>query len=215
VLIRLLTFSSGAPGEVTDQFVRQTLLPELVGRPGLRHAYVGRAGGDPGRRVVLSVWAGHDRGDLGEQQPWETGAVIGEARVELYPASVALNFATPDGAQIMRVFRGQSKEGRSAEYLDAVRDGTLADVAAGRGPVALFLGMIDDHRFVTASIWPDWERIQAATGGNIRQPIATRHRDLLIEGDAEHYEIVPNTMVLPAAADSPAELAGPGAGHSG
>lgn len=208
MLIRLITFRPGAPGEVTDQFLRQTVLPGLVARDGLRHAHVGRAAGDAGRRVVLSVWAGERTPELESAMEFEQGPAVVEPVVEIYPASVALSLGPPDEARIMRVFRGQSKSGQSAAYLDAVRDGTLADIAAGRGPLALFLGMIDDARFVTASIWTDWQHIEAATGGNIRQPIATRHSDLLIEGAADHFEIVPNTIVLAADVDAPAHLGG-------
>jgi hypothetical protein len=215
LLIRVLTFRAGAPGEVTDLYLRQVLLPGLVDTPGLQHAYAGRidtAGG--GVRVVLSVWDADEPGQFSTPLPFETGEVIVEPVVELAPAEVALAFGT-GGAVIMRVFRGRAKSGGSQEYLEAVRDGTLADVAAGRGPVALFLGMIDEQRFITASAWPDWQRIEAATGGNIYQPIGTRHRELLVEGTAEHFEVVPNSEIVPATQGAPARLAAGGPAGSG
>lgn len=195
MFIRLLTFRPAAPGEVTDQFLRATLLPGLVGSPGMRHAYVGRAIGDSDSRTVLSVWDRTDDRGATELLPFEQGAVVSQPVVETLPASVALTFGEQEDGVIIRVFRGRAKAGQAAAYLDAVHAGTLADVAAGGGPSALFLGMVDDERFVTASVWSSWQRIQDATGGNIRQPIATRHVELLVEGTAEHFEVVPNTLV--------------------
>jgi hypothetical protein len=213
MLMRLLTFRPGAPGEVTDQFLREVLLPGLVGQEGLQHAYCGRSVSDSGGRTILSVWDGRSHGDLSQPQQFEQGKAVLEPTIELLEASVALTFQPPAEAQILRIFRGRARQGQATAYLDAVREGTLRDVEAGRGPAALFLGMLDEERFVTVSAWSEWGRIEQATGGNIRQPIATRHSQLLVEGTAEHLEIVPNTVVLPADGASPARLAGaPGPG---
>jgi len=187
------------------------MLPALIARPGLLHAFAARGGPDGSARVVVSVWSDDDPTPLAGLFEPERDAAVADPAVELVAASVALAFAPPDGALIMRIFRGRAQQSRSAEYLEAVREGTLEDVAAGRGPIALFLGMIDDERFVTVSAWPDWQRIEAATGGNVRQPIATRHVDLLVEGSAEHLEIVPGTAVEPAADSRPARLLAAGA----
>jgi hypothetical protein len=191
LLMRLLTFKPGAPGEVTDQYVREVLLPDLGSRPSLCHAYLGRSGTVAGARVALTVWDGEAEG-LAGLLPSELATPVLEPTVELAEAAVALTFESVDEPLILRVFRGMAQSAVKTRYLDAVLDGTLADVASGSGPHALFLGSLDEERFITASVWSDWRRIEAATGGNIRQPIATRHAELLREGTAEHYEIVPS-----------------------
>jgi hypothetical protein len=213
MLLRLFTFRPGAPGEVTDQFLRQTLLPGLVLQPGVQHAYAGRIVSDAGGRTVLTLWNERPAEDLVRPFDFEEGRAVLDPVVEVIEASVALVFQPPAEAQIMRIFRGRARTGQAALYLDAVRDGTLKDVEAGRGPAALAIGMIDGERFVTASVWASWQRIEDATGGNIRQPIATRHGELLVDSTAEHLEIVPNSVVLPAEGGTPARLAdasGPG-----
>jgi hypothetical protein len=213
LLIRLLTFRPGSPGEVTDQFLRQVLLPGLGSWPGLQHAYMGRVDSQTGLRAALTIWDSDDQ-RLTDVLPVERAEPIVDPVVETAPASVVLDFGRPEEAVILRIFRGRAKADESAVYLQAVHDGTLADVAAGRGPVALFLGMLDSERFMTASAWPDWRRIEEATGGNIRQPIATRHSDLLIEGTAEHFEIVPNSHLAAADADAGLRLSPDGASSS-
>jgi hypothetical protein len=69
----------------------------------------------------------------------------------------------------------------------------MVDALADHGPEALFLARIPPDQFITVSAWSAWDRIAASTGGNLRQPIATRHSELLEGGTAAFYEIVPNT----------------------
>jgi hypothetical protein len=214
MLMRLLTFRPTASGDVTDQFLRGTLLPGLIGSTGLRHAFAGRAMGEAASRMVLSVWDASAGDDLSDLFPFETGTVVTRPVVETFRASLALTFGQHTEGQIIRVFRGQAREGRAEAYLHAVRDGTLADVEAGGGPSALFLGMVDEDRFVTVSVWASWQRIEDAMGGNIRQPIATRYSELLVEGAAEHFEVVPNTLELTAGRDVPRRPGTPGEAHA-
>jgi hypothetical protein len=200
LLIRLLTFQPGAPGEVIDQYLRQGMLQGLANERALRYVFAGRTDAQAGARAVLSIWGdGTSAERLAAVLPFERNESVAQPVVEIATAAVALTFDAAEEPVILRIFRGRAKAADSALYLEAVRDGTLADVAAGQGPLALFLGMLDTEHFITASAWSDWRRIEAATGGNIRQPIATRHSDLLIEGTAEHFEIVPNSRL--AAAD--------------
>jgi hypothetical protein len=77
-------------------------------------------------------------------------------------------------------------------YLADVRSGTTEDVDAGSGPLELYLGVDPPARFVTVSVWTDWDVIAAATGGNLRVPVATRHANRLVGGTASHYEVVPD-----------------------
>jgi hypothetical protein len=195
MLIRLLTFRPGAPGEVTDEFLRRSLLSEIAAQPELRHVHAGRVMAEAGGRVVLTVWE-RDLSRLNTPLLMEQSELVLDPVVETSPASVALAFGSAEDAQIMRIFRGRTHTGQAEAYLDAVREGTLADVAGGRGPLALFVGMLDDESFLAVSIWSSWESIEQATGGNIRQPLATRHRELLLEGAADHFEVVPNASLV-------------------
>jgi hypothetical protein len=198
--VRLLSFHPAEVGTVTDQYVREVMVPGLRGQPEVRHVYAGRAGPDDvGERMVASVW---DLAADGDEAPveisgrlaFEAGEAITEVTIEVYPLILSLPFDLADEARILRVFRGQARPGELPMYVEEARDGTYADVAARHGPAALFLGVGKPDRFITVSVWAAWENIAAATGGNLRQPMATRHARRLESGIATHYEIVPNTI---------------------
>jgi hypothetical protein len=190
-------------GTLADQFVRESIVPALRALPTVRHVYAGRAGPDDnGERIVVSVWESEDEGpaagDLSDILEWERSDAIARVTVEVFPLILSLPFELRDEARILRVFRGQARPGELDLYIAESRDGTYDDVAAEHGPAALFLGLAEPDGFITASVWTAWENIAAATGGNLRTPIATRHAERLLSGDATHYEIVPNTMPEPA-----------------
>jgi len=44
---------------------------------------------------------------------------------------------------------------------------------------------------VTISTWATWQAVADATGGDIKQPIATRHPELIVDFVATHFEILP------------------------
>lgn len=67
---------------------------------------------------------------------------------------------------------------------------TLADIANGGGPLSLYLGSNADDTFVTVSIWDGWSAVEAATGGDVARPMATRHPERLVEWEATHFEII-------------------------
>jgi hypothetical protein len=197
-----LSFVPAGPGAVPDQLLRDAIMPDLFGRVEVRFAYAGRAGPDDlGPRLAASIW---ELETPAEEVPamltgpleGELAAAISGSTVEALPLAVALPFVHPEEPRILRVFRGQTLPGELDSYVAAARDGTYEDVMAEHGPAALFLAIRRPDEFVTLSVWTEWDNIAAATGGNLRQPIATRHAHQLVRGTAEHYEIVPNTTAL-------------------
>jgi len=199
LLVRLFSFRPTWPGEVTDQFLRRQLMPALVELPGLLALYAARGSAETGdERVLVSIWSIDPGAEvavaLGSVLDAERDDVVSEPVVELLSPRVTFDLDRREPAQILRVFRGNVVAGRLAEYINEAQAGTLADIAAEHGPHALYLCPEPPDSFVTVSIWAAWERIQAATGGNIRQPLGTRHAHLLESGTATHYEIVPDTI---------------------
>jgi len=214
LLIRLFSFRPTWPGDVTDQFLRRQLMPALSELPGVLALYAARGSAETGdERIVVSSWS-IDAGsaaavELGSLLDAEHDEVISEPTVELLSPLIAFDLDRPEPAQILRVFRGTVLAGRLADYIDEAQAATLADVAAEHAPHALYLCPEPPNSFITVSIWAAWERLQAATGGNIRQPLGTRHAQLLASGSVTHYEIVPDTIAgrpgTPADEPHPAE----------
>lgn len=198
--LRLLSFFPAEVGTVADQFVRQAMVPELRAQPAVRHVYAGRAGPDDvGQRVIASVWEPPDGEDapsrLSQLLDLERSESIAQITVEVFPLTLSLPFEMNEEARILRIFRGQAQPGELDMYIAESRDGTYADVAAAHGPAALFLGIAEPDGFITVSVWAAWENIEAATGGDLRTPMATRHAQRLASGSAMHYEIVPGTAL--------------------
>ena len=52
---------------------------------------------------------------------------------------IALRFAPPAAATVLRLFRGTVRPGELEPYIDEAQAGTLADTEAGAGPTALYL----------------------------------------------------------------------------
>lgn len=115
------------------------------------------------------------------------------SRLDVLPVPVAVSRERSEPPRILRVFRGEIREGETKAYLEEARAGALSDAAMNEGLVALYLGVEWPSRFVTVSAWTGWAAIEEATGGNIRQPLATRNAERLVTFDVGHYEILPNT----------------------
>ncbi|MDP9482526.1 MAG: hypothetical protein M3P84_04800, partial [Chloroflexota bacterium] len=98
---------------------------------------------------------------------------------------------------LLRVVHGDVYLGGLERYIELARAGTLADAESGRGPLSLYLAPRLPKGFVTLSVWSDWATLQEATGGNIDQPIATRHARMLSGWQAEHYEVIPDLWAPP------------------
>jgi hypothetical protein len=197
-VLRLFGFRPVGFGADYDAILRRSLLPAFLEEPGLRDAYVGRRGpGESGQRLIVSIWDSAGAmtsalgGDAAARRGIEAADEVGASKIEFVPLAVDLPFDRPEPAQVLRVFRGQVHEGELDLYVAEARNGTLADAAGPHGPLGLYLGAQPPDRFVTVSVWTDWESIEAATHGNIRQPIATSSAARLVGGTATHFEVVP------------------------
>lgn len=198
-VLRLLRFRPSGSGVAFDAILRESLIPRLLESPGLRGAYAGRHGPDEaGERLIVSIWASDVAlpSDRSEPFVFERHADIMDPAVEVLPLVVELCGGDDAPAHVLRAFRGRVREGELDAYVEEARVGTLADIAAAHGPKVLLLGTDPPDRFVTVSLWSSWERIELATGGNIRHPIATRNRERLVAGTASHYEVIPDAVVV-------------------
>jgi hypothetical protein len=182
-----------------DGQLREQFIPILRNQGGLLDLIAGRHGPDErGPRIVASVWAADAVVAL---PPWSDRAALDaggpraateERRPEVMPVRVSFRGQDTDVARVLRIFRGRVRPNELDRYIDEAEAGTHADVAAGRGPLALYLATMDStpDAFVTVSAWSDWSVIEAATGGDIRRPVATQHPERLVESEAIHYEVI-------------------------
>jgi hypothetical protein len=197
LLLRLFTFRPERVGDSADDLLRRQILPAMVELPGLRYVYAARASAaEMDQRVVASLWddaATPGELDLHRPLEFESSHHAVDVGVEAHALDIALGFADAGVPQILRVFRGRTAPGQLDNYVEHARRGTMADALADHGPEALFLARIPPDQFVTVSAWSAWDRIATSTGGNLRQPINTRHLELLEGGTAAFFEIVPNT----------------------
>lgn len=184
------------PARVGFDGILRDALPALRASAGLLDVAAGRHGPDElGPRIVASVWAATEAMDAAvRSQPGSAALTAPPDAMDVTVESLALDVAfraeparTP---RVVRAFAGQVRSGTLAAYIDAARAGTLVDDAAGRGPCALYLAGLpsDPDGFVTISTWSDWAAIEAATGGDIRRPVATRHPERLVAWEATHFE---------------------------
>jgi len=199
-VLRVFAFEPSRPGLI-DTALRDLLAPRLCARPGIVDVCLGRQGPDEvGERFVASIWestaameAGADElSVLGEYMQMDPDGAP-RANVLCRTVAIDLRFERSQPARIMRVFRGEVRDGELDSYLEEVRKGALADGSANPGLVALYLGVEPPSRFLTVSTWVDWESIAASTGGNIHEPISTAMPERIKEFTAAHYEIVPET----------------------
>lgn len=183
-----------------DSILRLEMVPDLLSRDGVRDVYVGRQGPDElGTRVVASVWASRDTmsrtvGETLDAPVFYSEYLKETAERELtwMPLVFGFRFERPEPPGILRLVDGTVPSGELDGYVEEARDGTLADAADGRGPLALYLARRGNDAFTTLSVWPDWATLEAATGGSIQRPIATRHAERLTSWSASHFEVLPN-----------------------
>jgi hypothetical protein len=214
-IIRLFGFQPLGSGAELDAALRDNVLPDFLSAPGILDAYVARNGiGVAGERVIASIWESREAmaAELGE------ASVIGRfhperleeltsSRLDILALAFAIRNERDKLAIILRVYRGEVHPGELDAYVEEARNGTLADALANDGLVALYLGTEPPARFITVSAWTDWDSIARATGGNIRQPMATRNIARIAHGSAAHYEILPSTSRPPTrAARAPVEV---------
>jgi hypothetical protein len=208
-VLRLFCFRPSESASAFDTTLRTEILPELECLPGLLDGFVGRRGPDQaGERIIVSVWKSMNAMRSGlEDTPrtprslrWLQSAVV-DSRLDLLPVAVSLRFERAEPPTVLRVLRGALAD-RLDEYAEEVRTGAMADGTTELGPNALFLGLEPPVRFVTVSAWPRWASVEASTGSDVRNPIATRHSDRIVDYHVDHYETLARLQVQ----SSPAEV---------
>jgi heme-degrading monooxygenase HmoA len=182
-----------------DGILRDTMLPDLRRLPGLIDLHLGRRGPDElGQRLLATVWSSQEAmvAAVGEDfdhpvfHP-EFLAETTDRTLESRPLAISMALEVSGRARILRTLRGQIRPGERDAYIEQARLGYLGDVDAGRGPLAIHLGTgPGEDDFVTLSVWDSWSAIEAATGGDVRRPMATRHPELIIAWEATHLEII-------------------------
>ena len=182
-----------------DAILRDVLLPDLRKLPGLVDVFLGRRGPDElGPRMNVSVWSsrGAMAAGVGEDfdRPIFHPEHIGETTdrvLEILPLAISLSFDGVGTPRILRAFRGRARPGEREAYIEEARNGTIADIDAGGGPLALHLGVgPGDDDFLTVSVWESWSALETATGGDVERPVSTRHPERIERWDASHFEII-------------------------
>jgi hypothetical protein len=197
--LRVISFQPGTAESAFDADLRETVVPRLADADGVVDLWVGRHGSREDRaRVLASTWRVDPEVEPGG--PVDLAAlqglghdVVAVDRVEQLPLSVHARFERADPTRILRVFHGQVRSGELATYVDLARTGMLADSVAYDGLIAFALGTRAPDEFTTVSVWTGWPAIEAATGGNTRQPFMTRNAQLLETFTVAHYEVLPDT----------------------
>ncbi len=182
-----------------DDLLRRELVPDLVGMSGLLDAYCARQGpDDAGPRLVATVWSSGTAmtaamgAGFGASHPDHVDATA-DHRPEVVPLLLGHRYLPDAVPLLVRVLRGRVRPGELAAYAEDVRHGALADAQRDDGPVAVYLGAVvtgGPDVFVTLSAWRRWTDIEAATGGDVHHPRATRRPERLVDWDVEHFEVV-------------------------
>lgn len=197
-VVRLFGFRPTRPA--FDNVLRDWIAPAIRSRRGAIDVYAGRQGPDElGPRMILSIWESREAMDRvfhatarpEEIQP-EGLDGIADAAVEVLLPEVAYRAEqATEPPRILRILRGCTRPGQRNRYVEETRAGVTADVAAGHGPTAFYLAGGDSpEAFVAVSVWSGWPAIEAATGGDVRQPMATRRPELIEAFEAAHYEAI-------------------------
>ena len=181
-----------------DVALRDSLIPDLLRLDGLVDARFGRQGPDEaGHRIEVSLWSsraamaeglGASVGDLRFHQ--ERLGDITDPMLEVLPLEFSVVGRDDVAPGILRHVHGSVRAGELDAYVAEAHAGTLDDARSGRGPVALHLARHGTDSFVTVSAWATWSDLEAATGGTIARPIATRHAERLVAWDVGHYEVI-------------------------
>jgi hypothetical protein len=196
--LRVISFQPGTAESAFDAALRDTVVPRLADVDAVVDVWVGRHGSREDRaRVLASTWRVDPEIEPGG--PVDIAAlrglgddVVAIDGVEQVPLSVHARFERADPTRILRVFHGQVLPGELDAYIDLARTGMLADSVAYDGLIAFALGTRAPEAFTTVSVWTGWPAIEAATGGNTRQPFMTRNAQLLETFTVAHYEVLPD-----------------------
>lgn len=197
-VVRLRIFRPSGFTSVVDARVRDVIGPALTASEGLTAFYPGRreVAAQP-ERVLATTWESVAALEAASRRP-DTGLGaeddVGPSTIITLPLRIDLRPESGIVPAVLRVFRGVIRPGEVDRYLDAARDGAMADMAAGHGPDGFFVALTGEAEFISVSAWADWDRVSAATGGSVDRPIATRNIQLLVSGTAAHYEILPHAV---------------------
>ena len=191
-----------------DSVLRDQTIPRLCARSGLLDVYAGRQGpADLGPRIIASVWESRAASSAGLGDPAtdptfdpELPSATTDRTSLVMPIRARVRGRRADAAEILRIAQGQVRAGEIDAYVADVQAGTTRDIAAGEGPLALFLATADGDRFVTFSVWGGWPEIERATGSDVRRPIATRQPERIVDWSVEYFECLPD-LPRPSAAD--------------
>jgi hypothetical protein len=184
-----------------DDALRSKTLERLRIEPGFRGGWVGRREATSGNeRAIVTTWSGPDTPDASTLLPTVLGTDVdleGFEEVRL-PLVIDATFPRSQEGTVLRIFTGRVHPGSLDVYFDEAQIGVVADGADPMGPIAVYSGQHEKDRFITASIWTSWASLQACTGGDIHQPLATRNADRIVDGGPVHYEILAEAVVAPS-----------------
>jgi len=196
--LRVVTFQPDGNESAVDAALRDRCLPSLLAHDAVVDAWIGRRGSRTAQaRILVSTWSdpvdepSPDRAFLESLVATMPNAVTFD-REDTLELAVHERFDRPEPPRILRVFRGQVRPGELQAYVADSRNGMLADAMVNDGLVAFALAADPPDGFVTVSAWTGWPAIEQATGGNTRQPIATRNSVRLTGFDVVHFEILPD-----------------------
>jgi hypothetical protein len=186
-------------GSAFDSILREVMLPDLRRLPGMVDVYLGRRGPDElGPRLNASVWSSREAMIAGVGEDFDPPVFHPEyidettdRTLEVLPLVISMPFDGVGTPRILRTLRGTCRPGERDAYIVEARNGTIADIDAGGGPLALHLAIgpgPDD--FLTVSVWESWAVLEQATGGDVQRPIATRHPERIERWDAVHFEVI-------------------------
>jgi len=198
--LRVISFQPATAESAFDAGLRETVVPQVADADDVVDLWVGRRGSREDRaRVLASTWRVDPEAEPGG--PVDVAALQGLGNgvvavdgVEQTPLAVHARFERPDPKRILRVFHGQVRSAELETYVDLARTGMLADSVAYDGLIAFALGTRAPDEFTTVSVWTGWPAIEAATGGNTRQPFMTRNAHLLRTFMVIHYEVLPDVL---------------------
>jgi hypothetical protein len=195
--LRIVTFQPGGLEAPLDGVLREVIVPRLLERDEIVDAWVGRHGSPSDRtRVVASTWSDEPAAEAADLAALHDPRLADDPpmidAVEQLGLAVSARFERSEPARVLRVFHGIVRPGELDAYVAEARRGMAADAEVNEGLIALMLGTEGGHSFVTVSAWTGWSAIEEATGGNTRQPFATRNSARLDSFRIAHFEILPD-----------------------
>jgi hypothetical protein len=201
--LRAVTFQAVGPDSSFDAILRSDVLPGLLAWPDVVDAWQGRRGTGDGSHGLVSTWhegwQADPDGAPDLQLLRSPGlAVLGGVdvvSVEQLEIAVHARFSRPEPARVLRVFHGTTLPGELSDYVAEARAGMTEDAQINDGLVSFVLAHDANDRFISASTWTTWSAIESATGGNTRQPFATRNPRHLATFRIVHLELLPEAPV--------------------